>query len=224
MPDDDDFKLYEFSIVEFCQICGIDCESGKNYSSLKESIKKLRDTSRWVMLEDGSETTISWIEKPYINKNSGIVKIRLDKDLKPFLLQLKKQFTHYSLYFVLAMQSQYSIRLYELLKSYQYQRICEFDIDDLRLKLGAENYQRYPDFRRFVLEAAIKEINELGDINAIYELEKEGKRYSKITFKITPKDGTELRNVTYKNIEKRLMPKKTHIPGQLSLFMPTDNS
>ena len=87
-PEDEDFKLYEFSIQEFCEVCGIDEKNGKNYSDLKETIKDLTDKSNWAIIQkDGreTETLLRWIEKPYIDKNSGIIKIRLDNDMIPYL-------------------------------------------------------------------------------------------------------------------------------------------
>ncbi len=32
-PFDEDFKLYEFSIAEFCRVCGIDDNNGKIYQA-----------------------------------------------------------------------------------------------------------------------------------------------------------------------------------------------
>ena len=55
-PFDEDFKLYEFSIVEFCKVCGIDYDSGKNYADLKAAIKEIADKSVWIKTEDDEET------------------------------------------------------------------------------------------------------------------------------------------------------------------------
>lgn len=59
---DEDFKLYEFSIVEFCKVCGIDYESGKNYADLKAAIKEIADKSVWIRLANGKQTLVRWIE------------------------------------------------------------------------------------------------------------------------------------------------------------------
>ena len=40
-PYDDEFKLYEFNVVDFCKACGIDYDSGKNYQDLKLAIKEI---------------------------------------------------------------------------------------------------------------------------------------------------------------------------------------
>ena len=50
-PFDEDFKLYEFSIAEFCKVCGIDDTNGKNYIDLKQAIKEIADKSLWITFE-----------------------------------------------------------------------------------------------------------------------------------------------------------------------------
>lgn len=204
-PNDDDFKLYKFEIQDFCKVCGIDSTSGGNYILLKDSIKKLSDKSIWVKLDNGKETLLRWIEKPYIDENNGIIEIRLDKDMKPYLLQLKEKFTTYSLYFTLAMKSKYSIRLYELLKSYQNLNQCEFELEHLKSLLAAENYDIFANFKIKVLDIALREINAYGDISASYELGKQGRKFHKIKFFIKPKyDDIDESIRTLKNIEKIL--------------------
>ena len=42
-PWDEDFTLYEFSIKEFCKVCGIEEKSGRNYQMLKSTIKEIAD-------------------------------------------------------------------------------------------------------------------------------------------------------------------------------------
>lgn len=204
-PEDEELKLYEFKIKEFCLVCGIDSDNGKNYSNLKRTIKKLADKSFWIKLDNkGNETLLRWIDRPYINTESGTIQIKLDELMKPYLLQLKKKFTQFSLYYTLAMRSQYSIRLYELLKSYESLGQQEFEIEELKKQLFADTYKRYVDFKRKVIDIALREINNLSDISVTYELEKESRRYTRIKFNIKPKKDIMVRVETFKKIEEIL--------------------
>ena len=193
-PFDEEFKLYEFSIAEFCKVCGIDDTSGKNYTDLKQAIKEIADKSLWISIED-EETLLRWIEKPYINKNSGRIRIRLDEDMKPFLLQLKENFTKYELLWTLHFKSKYTIRLYELIKSIHFHELeqynREFKLDNLRRMLGAENYTTYQTFKTRVLIPAVNEINSYSDKNVVYEPIKDGKSVVSIKFTISTKDVIE---------------------------------
>jgi len=190
-PDDKNFKEQLFSIKEFCLVCGIDDDNGKNYGNIKNTLKTLSDRSIWITLEDGSETTLRWVNKVTINKHSGLIKLQLDEDLKPYLLDLQENFTQYHLIYTLAMQSQYSIRLYELLKSYQFKGCISFDIGELKRLLFAEQYERFPDFKRRVIDMATREINKLTDIQITYELTKEGRKFNEVCFEIHQKDTGE---------------------------------
>jgi len=193
-PYDEDFKLYEFSIAEFCKVCGIDDKNGKNYGDLKAAIKEIADKSLWITIEN-EETLLRWIEKPYINRDSGTIKIRLDSDMKPFLLQLKENFTEYELLWTLHFKSKYTIRLYELIKSIHFKELESYTriylLEELKRMLGAETYKTYQTFKTRVLIPAVEEINRYSDKNITYEAIKSGKSVVKISFTISSKDTLE---------------------------------
>ena len=124
--------------------------------------------------------------------------------IKPYLLHLKEQFTQYALYYILAMRSRYSIRLYELLKSYEYKHTCEFDIDEFKKLMDAQNYKQHIDLTRNVLKVAEREINEFSDITITYSFEKTGRKFTKIKFYIQTKKNLGDRIEAWKKIEERL--------------------
>ena len=99
------------------------------------------------------------------------------------------------------MKSQYSIRLYEILRSYEFRHKAEFSIDELKELLSATCYTRYPDFRRNVLEIAMKEIDALSDIIVTHEMIKEGRKYVRILFTINLKQDLDERFATWKKIQ-----------------------
>lgn len=192
---DADFKEYEFNISEFCRVCGIDETSGKNYKDLKQAIKDIADKSLWIQIDEKTETLLRWIEKPYINKLEGTIKIRLDKEMKPFLLQLKQNFTKYELLWTLRFKSKYTIRLYELIKSIHFQELAEysrtFPLDDVRRLLGAETYKTYQTLKTRVLNPAVEEINRYSDKNVTYQPIKKGRAVTHIEFTISTKEVME---------------------------------
>lgn len=205
-PYDEEFKLYEFSIAEFCKVCGIDEGNGKNYIDLKQSIKDIADKSLWITIED-EETLLRWIEKPYINRNSGTIKIRLDEDMKPFLLQLKENFTKYELFWTLHFRSKYTIRLYELIKSIHFRELevykRRYELEELKRLLGAEKYKTYQSFKVRVLIPAVNEINSYSDKNIGYEVIKRSRAVVGIEFTISTKETFD-RVKIQADIEKEL--------------------
>jgi len=131
-------------------------------------------------------------------------------------LELKNNFTQYELLYTLAMKSQYSIRLYEILKSYEFKKTIIYEVDNLKQMLLAENYKLFGDFKRRVIDIAITEINNLSDISIEYELIKEGHKYVKIKFVIKLKKDLDERLDTWKRIHEVID------PSQLSLLEAID--
>lgn len=211
---------YEFSIVDYARTCGFDT-GGKFYNDVKATLKSLRDKSMWLTLPDGSETTVGWLAKATTNKKSGIAKIKIDEDLAPYLFDLKNKFLSYGLKNILNMKSQYSIRLYELLKSYHDMKIGQIDrrkaaekdiaphetywtveLDELKKRLMTENVKSYSNFNLFktkVLVIAQKEINELTDINISFEPITQGRKVVQIRFKVCRKAMKERLAAEHRN-------------------------
>ena len=188
------FQLeYDFNIRDYCKVCGIDYDNGNNYIKVKETLKKLSDRSMWVEFGD-TDVLCRWLSKVKTNKRSGVAHIKLDEDLAPYLFDLGQKFTQYQLYNILAFKSAFSVRIYELMKSYAWQKSKTFDIDELKSLLGVENvksYTRFPDFRRYVLEIAEREINELSDLIISYEPITKGRKVVGIKFNIKQKGAMD---------------------------------
>ena len=181
-PWDEDFKVYKFSIAEFSRVCGISRLGGKDYAEMKAAIKEIADKSLWVRLDNGKETLLRWIEKPYIDEGKGTVEIRLDKDMKPYLLQLRENFTDYELVYTLRFRSKYSIRLYELVRSVHYhdmERVCcRFSVSQLKELLD-------------VLKTAVNEVNLYSDRDVEYTELKQGRKVMGLEFIINAKSLDE---------------------------------
>lgn len=191
-PEDDIRKVYELSIEEVCSVLGLEIDAGGTYyKRIKDDLIKL--TSRlWVQFPD-REATVSWIGDAEIIPLSGTVYIRFHEKMQPFLFDLKAHYTQYQLYEVLTLKGKYSIRLYELLRSYVYQREMrnkekqeiDFSVDELRSLLCCESYKKWAEFDRCVIRKAIDEINQYSDIFKIkYGTVKKGKAVTRVYFEI----------------------------------------
>lgn len=193
--NDDEFKLYKFKVKDFCKMCDIKSDSGTIYQQLREQIKTISDKSLWIRLENGKDTLLRWIEKPYIDEKSGTIEIKLDRDMKPFLLQLKENFTQYELAYTLRFKSKYSIRLYEYIQSIHYNKLERYtkavSVDELKVLLNAEKYSLFKDFNSRVLKTALKEINEYSEKRVDIEYIKENKKVISIKFIIENKNPYE---------------------------------
>ncbi len=217
------FQLeYEFNILDYARTCGLQ-DNGRFYNECKSILKGLRDKSMWLTLPDGSETTVAWLAKATTNKKSGIAKIKIDEDLAPYLFDLQSKFLSYGLKNILNMKSQYSIRLYELVKSYHDMKVGQTDhrdfaekirnpkktywtmeLEELKKLLMVENIKSYQNFNLFkikVLEIAQREINELTDITLYFEPITKGRKTVKVKFTIVSKTMMERISADAKNDE-----------------------
>lgn len=171
-PSDDDFQDYEVRVTDFARMFNL--ESDKSlYEKVEQAAENL--LGKIITLTDGPdvERTV-WLSYVKYIKGSGVVKIRFDKSLKPYLLQLQGHFTQYNLKHVIGFKSQYSIRLYELIKMEAFKaknaKIEKlFTLVDLKdfLGIGKKEYSAFDNFRRRVLEPAVKEISAQTDLNII---------------------------------------------------------
>lgn len=189
--DDPPDKRYYLSIDEVCSVMGLDYDAGGTYyKRIKDDLLKLT-TRIWVKFPDKSEGTVSWLSDAYIIPLSGSVEIKFHERMTPFLFELQNRYTQYQLSEVLVFKSKYSIRLYELIRSFLTQedmrkgkeKEISFSVDELRELLDAENYSKFPEFNRSVLKKAVAEINQCSDkIKVKYDTYKVGKTVSTIVF------------------------------------------
>ena len=186
---------YELSIDELCNICGLAVDSGGvYYRNIKADLRKLTER-RWVTLPE-IETTISVLSDAQIVPLSGTVYVKFHEFIEPYLFEQLEKYTQYKLSEILCFHSKYSIRLYELLKSYitaediENDREIEhcFTVEELRETLAVEAYKIWAEFERNVLKVATKEINEHSEtIQVSYFALKRGKIVEKVNFIITAK-------------------------------------
>lgn len=163
------------------------------YEYIKEVALKLEN--KRIIVEGINEkkkkyfTTIRLINKPRYTEGDYRLTVDLDKDLIPYIIDLKKNFTRYEIENILRLKSTYSIRLYELLSQYKSVKKRDLDIEDLRGYLGIEEdeYNRFTNFENRVLKVAKKEINKHTDLQINYEKIKQGRKITKINFTIDSK-------------------------------------
>lgn len=194
--DDDDLKIYKFDLKEFARICGIEC-NGKNYANFMDSLKALRDKSFW-MQEGNRMMLVSWFERLEINMYDTTVSLRLDDRLKPYLLHLQNHFTQYNYGTLLSLTCKHAIRLYEMFVSYDDVGVMEVEIDELKELLGCQEYATYYDFRRYVIEKSLQQINEYTELNVTYYPIKKGRSMHALTFLISKKSEEEANGLRFR--------------------------
>ena len=206
---DTELNVMEFNIKEFCELLGFDRSQagGTEYRILKNTLRGLSSkTSDYIDFGD-YETIVRWIDKPVFEKGSGTVKLKLDDDLKPFLLQANG-YIQSKLHYYFDMNSKYSMRLYELLRSWDGCKQKEFSLEELRLSIDAtkSSHTQFGKLKQSVLDPAVKEINEHTDLNVSYTTRTRGKKVLSVIFAISKKEGEELNAISSNSSHKEIAP------------------
>ena len=177
------------------------------YTVLRDASKSLFD--RYVTYHDVNPKTgkdrsfhCRWVDKIGYEAQSGIVFLRFTQDIVPLITRLEENFTKYELEQVSRLTSSYAIRLYELLIQWRSAgKTPVFDLSIFRQQLGVEphQYKTMSNFKTYVLDFALNQINELTDIIAKYEQHKKGRTISGFSFTFRQKKDTSKKVITSEN-------------------------
>src|ERR1700745_3241379 len=206
-PEDEDFKRYVVNISEFAELA--DLQKDDLYRELRDLAKSLKQKPLIIPHHFDHQTKFylalvtSWFETAYIGKNgAGYFAVTLSPVLKPYLLQVKREFFRFRLYQVMQLRSGYAIRLYQWAKRWEFRKSIEISVQDLRTVLGANNSSvqsrgnlgEYADFKRRAIKPAIDEINKKTDLSLSFrELKRPGsKAIDRLVFSIKSEPAPDL--------------------------------
>jgi len=200
--DDMDFFTYSMKLNDMLGMLNID---RVNWKHLGKTLKELQ--TKLIIIQDNDEVIEATALLSYfkITIKDEIVEYRFDKAMKPFLLQLKSNFTKLSLEKIFNFDSQYTIRMYEIIeqranivKKYSNKHLLSFEIDLNELKeilvgeyeikkdkiVIPKSYNRYSQFKQKVLNIAYNELKEKGDYYFEFDEIKYSRKVEKISFHI----------------------------------------
>ena len=197
-PSDTELPRYEMSIYEFLKLCGVDPHNGSMYAQVRNNIDSIANAKvQWIRLAGTQKITMfRWLSGATIDEGTGTIVLTLDQALKPHLIQLKEFYTTMNITYTLPMKSQYSLKIYELCKSYQNLYLTKkqkgeplvWNIETLKKQVDC-NATNWAHVRRTVLDKAKSEINGHTDIYFDYEVyEKDRQRVIAVAVTIEPVD------------------------------------
>jgi plasmid replication initiation protein len=177
---------FEVSAKNFAKIFDID-ERGA-YDQLRDVAISLHN--RKITIHDNKKLiTTSWISGFVEYKDStGIIELWFSQLILPYLADLKSQFTRYDLSNISGMSSIYGIRLYELLMQWRTKGKREIEISWLKERFEiANNYNSISDLKKYVINPAVNNINNVSNLNVTHTYRKTGRTVSHIIFEFNEK-------------------------------------
>lgn len=193
VKEDMEFKPYVITVAELAELLNV------SKSNLYRDINSITDDiiNNPVKLQENDGKKIRWIKIPWVKRceyNSDIgVAIKLNDELKPYLIELKKNYTQYTLDSILGMKSVYTLRLFELLQSKIYTYTLpkegidiEFSVESMKEMLGCNisTYDSFSNFRSRIIDTAVKEINDKTLYYVTFQYKKSGKAVTDIIFNV----------------------------------------
>lgn len=191
VKEDKDLKTYICKISDLAKFLNVDS------SNLYRDIRQICECAMKSVVYIGTGNPkdpwkmFHWLSTAEYD-GEGIITIKLSDQIKPYVLELDKWFTQYQLKNILEFNSYYAIRLYEILQCedgiYRNEKEShEFEVEELRRFFDCEKkYSAFKDFRKRVIEVAIREINEKSDIWVSPTYKKWGRAINSIVFEVHP--------------------------------------
>ncbi len=166
----DDLVMPEITIdiAEYARIMGL--EKFSLYRQLRESTtglltKKIEIPNH--IDSKGRKVTLAatWLSTAELDDDQrGFIRVTIAPVLKPYLLQVKREFFRFELQHVAKLDSSYGIRLYLLLKRWQYKGEFTLTVQDFREMFRIDGHSQYGDLRKRAICPAVEECNAKTDI------------------------------------------------------------
>ena len=184
---------FEVSAADIAELSSLD-NLNNVYKVLAEASEKLAE--RWIVINDpdpdNPKTKVRrtrWISAIDYQPGEGKVILRFAFDVIPYLSQLSREFTQYKLKYVTQFKSAYSIRLYEMIVQWLSIGNRELEVDWIKSQLQVEsNYPRVGDFKKWVVDVAVNEINQHSNIWVNYTQRKAGRTITHFLFAFGEKE------------------------------------
>ena len=168
----------------------VDIRKEAAYQSLQNACQKL-SVNRTTVHLPGEITTFNWMSTVRYVEGQGMVELRFTPEIVPFLTQIKQNFTQYKLDNVSKFKSSYSFRLYELINRWGGK---EYVVPVLWLRerlLLTDKYVKIAEFKIWVIDIAVKEINKHSNMSVQYEQIKRGRNIVAFRFIYSRKQGNK---------------------------------
>ncbi len=209
--EDHDLEPIRITAWEYSQIFNI---RGKSiYSRIEESARELLEQTVQVKEANGDWVMFQWVSEARYDSGRdsrdklACIELKIHDKLKPYLLQLRRDFSIIPTEQLLSFESFNSMRLFEVLYTTSYggeKRHLHFDVDDLKLRLGLEGkYERFKDFT-YVLDKAQHEFARYTCLTFAYEGVKVGRKYQQVDIFISKNDVFKPRVRLPDSIAKRV--------------------
>lgn len=150
---------------------------------------------------------INWFDSVEYIEGEGRIKVIFTMSITTRLQGMLEQFTKLSLLDVSKLNSFHSIRLYELVSQFRSTGYRRISLGDFKIAMNcADSYPQTKELKRWVLNPALKEINEKADFEVECRDTKRGRRITGFEFIIQEREQGDLFRDTPSPAEGEFIP------------------
>lgn len=182
---------YPDMVVEIPESRLIDIGGKWHKNDAQEALMNLRKRDITIEQKDGSWMNCGFVNWSEYDAKKNVYRLQVSSKIMPYLVELSKKYTEYSLTVAISLKSVYSQRLYELCSQYKNTKKKTFFkmVSDLRTMFGCEKtYPNLSNFERKTIAKAQTELRKLfdaGQCDLYFDYLKEGRgEEAKYTFRI----------------------------------------
>jgi len=168
----------------------LEIEGTSLHTDLKATCLRLLKRIVEIENDNGDWIAHQWVSRCKITKGTGVLEIELHKDLKPYLLQLRKHYQSISFEHIARIHKSHAVRLFEILwhkrneKGFACNQI-KIGVEELRKMLAiGKRYPRFSELNRRVIEPAQKELKKSTPIGFTFKVDKMARTPVSITFTV----------------------------------------
>jgi len=179
-------KTVRFTLENFCKIMNIKADIGQIKENMHHLLQQIVD----IPYEDGRKgfQSIQLFKKCGVFKDneSGqyFLEITAHDEALPYMFDFKERYFTYELWNILPLKSANQLRMYEILKQYEYIGKCQLSVEKIRelLNIGAKEYPRWDNFKVRVLDSCQQALTQHTDITFTYEPVRTGHKFTAVIF------------------------------------------
>lgn len=216
LPDDDDFIEYELRTQDIIRLYSLS-DDGRYYEAIRDASERLFN-KKFVIYEtkeDGEiyKTTIHLIDEtsePVKESDQNRIRLKFNPKLKPYLLQLQREYLTIDVRNIAKINSPNSVKLYVILK-HQYNlgnRKVKYTIIRLKeiLAINEDEYPLYGNFKQKIIQKGIKDLEKHTDLMVVkLEEEKAGRAVDSVIFFLVEKKAPRQVEIFAKKLNRQMI-------------------
>jgi plasmid replication initiation protein len=171
-----------------------------NYQQFLDATSALR-TREYVFQDEHRLLQVGLLASAEYMKGEGVIELEISEKIRPYFIDLKRNFTSFRLQAAFSLSSKYAKRIYQIASQWKDKSETRvYTLHDFKVMLSLkdpkgvepEQYTKVSMLQKYVLDVAVNQINQNTDLHISYKLVKKGRSFEYIQFAIKQQEPQQL--------------------------------